>query len=220
MNKKKCPYCGEEINNSAVKCRFCGEWLSESTPSAAENAISDREYAQAIISDPPSIAESDPGMVPAGVQPGGIAAQASPQPPLQATQFNANGQPQQVIMPQIVINNEVSQNTDVDVNVNQSTSSSSSSSGWLWFELFVVGGIAWAVWSFWIGVAVIIGLALAIQIPVLGHAICIILGAAVGIVSGVLASTFDAPTWLAVVIGIIVGVGVISKNLEDRNADD
>ncbi len=123
-------------------------------------------------------------------------------------------------MPQIVINNEVSQNTDVDVNVNQSTSSSSSSSGWLWFELFVVGGIAWAVWSFWIGVAVIIGLALAIQIPVLGHAICIILGAAVGIVSGVLASTFDAPTWLAVVIGIIVGVGVISKNLEDRNADD
>ena len=55
---------------------------------------------------------------------------------------------------------------------------------------------------------------------VLGHAICIILGAAVGIVSGVLASTFDAPTWLAVVIGIIVGVGVISKNLEDRNADD
>ncbi|MFG6385917.1 MAG: zinc ribbon domain-containing protein [Muribaculaceae bacterium] len=220
MNKKKCPYCGEEINNSAVKCRFCGEWLSESTPSAAENAISGREYAQAIISDPPSIAESDPGMVPAGVQPGGIAAQASPQPPLQATQFNANGQPQQVIMPQIVINNEVSQNTDVDVNVNQSTSSSSSSSGWLWFELFVVGGIAWAVWSFWIGVAVIIGLALAIQIPVLGHAICIILGAAVGIVSGVLASTFDAPTWLAVVIGIIVGVGVISKNLEDRNADD
>lgn len=222
MNKKKCPYCGEEINNSAVKCRFCGEWLSESAPSAAENAISGREYAQAIISEPPSIAESDPGMVPAGVQPGGIAAQASPQPPLQATQFNANGQPQQVIMPQIVINNEVTQTTDVDVDVDVDVnqSSSSSSSGWLWFELFVVGGIAWAVWSFWIGVAVIIGLALAIQIPVLGHAICIILGAAVGLVSGVLASTFDAPTWLAVVIGIIVGVGIIGVNLEDRNADD
>lgn len=220
MNKKKCPYYGEEISNSAVKCRFCGEWLSESAPSAAENTSDGKAYAQVLISELPSITESDPGMVPAGAQPRGVAAQASPQPPLQATQFNANGQPQQVIMPQIVINNEVSQNTDVDVNVNQSASSSSSSSGWLWFELFVVAGIAWAVWSFWIGVAVLIGLAIAIQIPVLGHAICIILGAAVGLVSGVLASTFGAPTWLAVVIGIIVGVGIIGVNLEDREADD
>lgn len=219
MNKKKCPYCGEEINNSAVKCRFCGEWLSETESSPVENTSDGRAYAQALISELPSITESDPGMVPAGTQPRGVAPQAAPQPPLQATQFNANGQPQQVIMPQIVINNEVSQTTDVDVNVNQSASSSSSS-GWLWFELFVVAGIAWAVWSFWIGVAVLIGLAIAIQIPVLGHAICIILGAAVGLVSGVLASTFGAPTWLAVVIGIIVGVGIIGVNLEDREADD
>src|SRR5690606_33848448 len=24
---KSCPYCGEQIQNAAVKCRFCGEWL-------------------------------------------------------------------------------------------------------------------------------------------------------------------------------------------------
>ncbi len=27
MEKKKCPYCGEEIAVTAKKCRFCGEWL-------------------------------------------------------------------------------------------------------------------------------------------------------------------------------------------------
>ena len=29
MDRKKCPFCGEEIAATAKKCRFCGEWLEK-----------------------------------------------------------------------------------------------------------------------------------------------------------------------------------------------
>jgi len=42
---KECPYCGEKIQDSAIKCRFCGEWIEAKEPLSNEGAKEIREAA-------------------------------------------------------------------------------------------------------------------------------------------------------------------------------
>lgn len=68
-NRKKCPYCGEEIAATAKKCRFCGEWLepamssTTSQPSAAPamppvtQAVSSSQPQQTVEMDEPDEAK-------------------------------------------------------------------------------------------------------------------------------------------------------------------
>ena len=37
MEKKKCPYCGEEILMVAKKCKYCGEWLDNAIVPSSDN---------------------------------------------------------------------------------------------------------------------------------------------------------------------------------------
>lgn len=40
--KKKCPYCGEEILENAIKCKHCGEWLEKKD--SVKPPVSDKIY--------------------------------------------------------------------------------------------------------------------------------------------------------------------------------
>lgn len=46
MDRKKCPFCGEEIAATAKKCRFCGEWLEQPQQSVVPTVPQPQQPAQ------------------------------------------------------------------------------------------------------------------------------------------------------------------------------
>ena len=61
MEKKTCPYCGEEIMATAKKCKHCGEWL-EAEPVESEQTVPQTAtiLSQPVVEEPE--AESEPVM--------------------------------------------------------------------------------------------------------------------------------------------------------------
>ena len=213
MDRKNCPYCGEEIAATAKKCRFCGEWLE------IEEAV--------LMPETTDAAQIQEYAAPAA----DIAVNGYTEGPLPA--INVNGVPQQQYpqqqypqqpMQQPVINIQVAQSQETNVSQEQTVTvehRSTSSSGWLWFEIFGVAGGGWGLTGhWWAGLITLIALGVALQIPVIGTLICVVLGCGLGLLAGVIAAALSAPTWACWLIGLVATGVMIGINIEDKNSDD
>lgn len=219
MERKNCPYCGEDIAMLAKKCRFCGEWLDNNVPQPVRRE-NPRGYAT------PEPVQAEVSVVGENNQP--LVEQQRMYPshqPNQAAGVMSNQQPNQglqqniVVQPQIIVENrqevEVNQQQEVKVVVYKE-----SESGCLWTQLIILSiGLGFAFHGFWYGVAALIILGTMLFIPFLGQALCVIFGIAFGIMAAGIASTFGAATWIVWLVGIFVGAGLIYGNLEQRKTE-
>lgn len=219
MDRKNCPYCGEEIAATAKKCRFCGEWL-EIEEAVLMPETTDAAQIQEYAAPAADIAVNGytEGPLPATINVNGVAQQQYPQQPY-------TGQPAQPgAMQQPVINIQVAQSQETNVSQEQTViveKRGNSSSGWLWFEIFGVAGGVWGLTGhWWAGLITLIALGVALQIPIIGTLICVVLGCGLGLLAGVIAAALSAPTWACWLI-VLVATGVmIGINIEDKNSDD
>lgn len=219
MERKKCPYCGEEIAATAKKCRFCGEWL-EIEEAVLMPETTDAAQIQEYAAPAADIAVNGytEGPLPATINVNGVAQQQYPQQPY-------TGQPAQPgAMQQPVINIQVAQSQETNVSQEQTViveKRGNSSSGWLWFEIFGVAGGVWGLTGhWWAGLITLIALGVALQIPIIGTLICVVLGCGLGLLAGVIAAALSAPTWACWLIGLVATGVMIGINIEDKNSDD
>jgi len=219
MDRKNCPYCGEEIAATAKKCRFCGEWL-EIEEAVLMPETTDAAQIQEYAAPAADIAVNGytEGPLPATINVNGVAQQQYPQQPY-------TGQPAQPgAMQQPVINIQVAQSQETNVSQEQTViveKRGNSSSGWLWFEIFGVAGGVWGLTGhWWAGLITLIALGVALQIPVIGTLICVVLGCGLGLLAGVIAAALSAPTWACWLIGLVATGVMIGINIEDKNSDD